>query len=64
MDGPSPEQIACYRTMTPAGRLREATRLYWSARRLREAYERQLHPDWSDAQVERRVREVFLRAGT
>jgi hypothetical protein len=50
--------------MTPAGRLREATRLYWSARRLREAYERQLHPDWSDAQVERRVREVFLRAGT
>ena len=64
MDGPSPEQIARYRAMTPAEKLREASRLYWSARRLREAAERQAHPEWSDAEVKAYVRRLFLRAGT
>jgi hypothetical protein len=64
VDRPSPEQVARYRAMTPSERLHEATRLYWSARRLRAAYERQLHPDWTDADVESHVRKVFLRAGT
>jgi hypothetical protein len=63
-DRPSPEQIARYRAMTPEERLREATRLYWFARRLREAHERALHPDWSEAQVSEHVRRIFLRAGT
>jgi hypothetical protein len=64
VDGPSPEQIARYRAMTPAERMREAQRLYWSARRLREAYERSLHPDWSDREISDHVRRIFLRAGT
>ena len=64
VDRPSPEQIARYRAMTPAERLRQAGRLYWSARRLREAYERSLHPDWSDDQVRAHVRRVFLLART
>lgn len=63
-DRPSPEQIARYRAMTPEERLREATRLYWFARRLREAQERALHPDWTDAQVSEHVRRIFLRAAT
>jgi hypothetical protein len=61
---PSPEQKAIYRAMTPAERLRQAQDLYWAARRLREAYERSLHPDWSEEQVQERVRKVFLRAAT
>jgi hypothetical protein len=64
VDGPSPEQLARYRAMTPAERLRQSTRLYWAARRLREAYERTLHPDWTDLQVREHVRRIFLRAGT
>jgi hypothetical protein len=50
--------------MTPAERLRQAERLYRSARSLREAYERSLHPDWTDDQVRDHVRRVFLRART
>jgi hypothetical protein len=64
VDRPSPEQIARYRAMTPAERLQQATRLYWSARRLREAYERTLHPDWTEDQIRDHVRRIFLRAGT
>jgi hypothetical protein len=64
MDGPSPEQLACYRAMTPAERLHQAEELYWMARRLRAAHERALHPEWTDEQVERHVRRVFLRAAT
>jgi hypothetical protein len=64
MDRPSPEQLARYRAMTPAERLQQAERLYWMARRLRAAQERALHPDWSEEDVQRRVREVFLRART
>jgi hypothetical protein len=64
VDRPSPEQIARYRAMTPEERLRQSTRLYWSARRLRTAYERTLHPDWTDDQIADHVRKIFLRAGT
>lgn len=50
--------------MAPSERLQQATRLYWTARRLREAHERALHPDWSHLEVEAHVRRIFLRAGT
>ena len=64
MDRPSPEQITRYRAMTAGERLHEANRLYWSARRLRTAHERQLHPEWTDDQVNAHVRRIFVRAGT
>jgi hypothetical protein len=64
MDRPSPEQLARYRTMTPGERLRQSERLYWSARRLREAHERALHPDWTDQEIGEHVRRIFLRART
>lgn len=63
-DRPSPEQLAIYRRMTPAERWEEAQRLYWSARRMRAAYERALHPEWTDAQVEAHVKRIFLLART
>jgi hypothetical protein len=63
-DRPSPEQIAIYRAMTPAERLQQAQAMYWTARRLRFAYERSEHPDWTDEQVKAHVRRVFLRAAT
>ncbi len=50
--------------MTPGERLRQSDQLYHSARRLREAYERTLHPDWTDDEIGEHVRRIFLRAGT
>ena len=50
--------------MTPGERLRESERLYWSARRLREAHERTLHPDWTEEEIRAHVRRIFLRAAT
>jgi len=64
MDAPDPRQIARYREMTPQEKLRVADELYWTARRLREAYERQRHPEWSEEQVRAYVKTVFLRAVT
>ena len=39
---PSPNQISIYRVMTPAERLRQAERLYWTAGRIREAHVREV----------------------
>jgi hypothetical protein len=50
--------------MSPGERLQQSTRLYWSARRLREAHERTLHPDWTEDQIVEHVRRIFLRAAT
>jgi hypothetical protein len=52
-------QIARFRQMTPGERWGAARDLYWSMRRLKEAFIRQQHPEWSDGRVEAAVREVF-----
>jgi len=51
-----------YAAMTPSEKVRVATRLYWSARQLKEAQIRSLHPHLDDREVRRRVNEAFLRA--
>jgi hypothetical protein len=50
--------------MSPAERLQQSTELYWSARRLRAAYERTLHPEWTEDEIGDHVRRIFLRAVT
>jgi hypothetical protein len=59
---PTPEQIAALRAMSGAERLRVAERLYWSARAMKAAGLRSLHPDWSEEQVQREVTRIFLHA--
>ena len=59
---PSPEQIAIYRSMTPGRRLEVAEQLYWMARRMKWAWIRSLHLDWTDAQVENEVTRIFSNA--
>ncbi len=59
-----PAQIEAYRRMTPRQKLDQAMAMYWQARRLKASYLRQLHPNWSEAQIEARVREIFLLATT
>lgn len=48
--------------MTPEQKLNAMMDLYWSARELKAAYIRSIHPDWSEEQVQREVREAFMRS--
>lgn len=61
-DGPSPEQIEIYRKMTPGRRLEIGERLYWSARRMKSAWLKSLHPDWTEQQIEAEVTRIFSHA--
>ncbi len=60
----TPEYIATLRRMTGAQKLRTAFQMYWSARRLKAARLRQQHPDWTEEQVQQRVKEIFMYAVT
>jgi hypothetical protein len=45
-------------------KLRAAFDLYWTARKVKAARLRQLHPGWTEEEVQERVREIFLHAVT
>ena len=60
----SPEYIATLRRMTGAEKLRAAFGLYETARQVKAARLRQLHPDWTDEEVQWQVKEIFLHAVT
>jgi hypothetical protein len=46
--------------MTPEQKLHAAMRIYWSARAIKAAALRAEHPEWSDEQLARAVRDAFL----
>ena len=60
----TPEYVATLRRMTGEQKLRTAFGLYWSARKLKAARLREQHPDWSEEQVQQRVKEIFMHAVT
>ena len=60
----TPEYIATLQRLTGAQKLRSATALYWFARRLKAAAIRLQHPDWTEEQVQGRVKEIFLHVTT
>ena len=60
----SPEYLATLRRMTGAEKLRTAFGLYWSARKLKAARLREQYPDWTEEQVQQRVKEIFMYAVT
>ncbi len=57
-----PLQVEAFKRMTPAEKLHLAARFARDARRLKAAGLRMLHPDWTDDQIARAVREAFLYA--
>lgn len=59
-----PAQIAAYRRMTPRQKLDQAMAMYWQARALKADFLRQQHPEWTEDEVQARVREIFLLATT
>ncbi len=60
----TPEYLAALRRTTGTQRLRTAFGLYGSARKLKAARLRELHPEWSEAQVQQRAKEIFLHASS
>ena len=60
----TPEYVAVLRRMSGQQKLRAAAALYWGARKLKAARLRQLHPDWTDEQIQQRVKEIFMHAVT
>jgi len=50
--------------MTPAQKLELSLRLYYSARELKEASLKSLHPHWSAQKIKEEVRKLFLYART
>ena len=58
----TPEYIETLRRMSGRQKLKTAFQLYWGARKLKAARLRQEHPDWSEDQVQARVREIFMYA--
>lgn len=58
----SPEYAETLRRMSGEQKLKAAFELWRAARRLKAAAIRERHPDWTDEQVDREVKEIFLRA--
>ena len=59
-----PAQVEAYRRMTPAEKMRQASRLYWQARKIKKAGLRLQHPEWTEEQIEEATRRIFLHAST
>ncbi|WP_395736632.1 hypothetical protein [Prosthecobacter sp.] len=60
----TPEYIATLQRMTGAEKLRTASDLYWGARDIKAARLRQQHPDWTEEQVQQKVKKIFMHAVT
>ena len=60
----SPEEIRILRAMTPEQKLRAAEEMYRAALDIKAAGLRQQHPDWSEEEIRRKVREIFLHGRT
>jgi len=58
----TPEQIKIYRAMSPRDKLVLAAQFNASARDLKARGLRLLHPDWSEEEIQKKVRELFLYA--
>jgi len=56
----TPEEIAPFRNMTPADKLRLIASIHMQARAWKRAAFKTQHPDWSPAEIDQRVKEVFL----
>ena len=61
---PDPKQYEIYRQMTPQRRLALAESLCWSARKMKAAWLRSLHKDWTEIQISKEVACIFSNART
>ena len=57
-----PEQKRLLQSMTPEQKLKLLSDLFRSAHKLKAAGLRKQHPDWTEEEVQQKVREIFLYA--
>jgi len=56
------EHIKILKKMSPQQKLEASLNLYYSARKLKAAWLRQTHTEWSEEQIEQAVTEAFTNA--
>ena len=56
------EQTRIYRNMSPAQKLSLAAMFYLASRRLKASGLMAQHPEWSEQEIQNKVREMFLYA--
>ncbi|AQQ71922.1 hypothetical protein SMSP2_02301 [Limihaloglobus sulfuriphilus] len=49
-----------YRNMSAEQKIRILEDMYWTARQMKTNWLKQQHPDWTDEEIEKEVREIFL----
>ena len=59
-----PIQVEIFKSMPPEKKLDVFLQLYHSARALKKAALKQMHPDWSEEELENELRMIFLYART
>ena len=64
MSSGSDIQKKIFQAMTPEKKLRLSLDLNFSSRRLKAAFLKTRYPEWTDKQIEDKVREIFLYART
>ncbi len=57
-----PVQVEIYRSMSAERKLEITNNLYCTARELKTMTIRDDHPDWTEDEVRKKVREIFLYA--
>lgn len=60
----TPEYIATLQRLSGEQKLKTAGALYWAARKLKAAGLRQQHPEWTEEQVQEKVKKIFMHATT
>ncbi len=63
-EGMHPVQKEIYRSMTPEQKYKIGMSIYWTVRKWKAAGIRMQHPDWSEEQVQAKVKEIFLYVRT
>lgn len=63
-DAVSGDQLRVLRGLTPAQRYKAGRQLYWTLRKHKRAFLESVHPEWSNARIDRELRRIFLGAGT
>jgi hypothetical protein len=59
-----PKQKLIFKSMTPEEKLKVGLRLIYSSRELKAAGLRVSHPNWTEEEIRKKVREIFLHART
>lgn len=59
-----PVQIQIFTSATPQKKIQLAMNLYHSAKKMKAAGLRKRYPEWSEEEIQKKVKEIFLYART